>query len=299
MFTPELKHYDAIKEKATEISALPLTDLVFPHLQMKTRYHISTRTAYGYVSMYLGISPLLGAPSFPRWVDREELIVGYYYDQRSLEAGRLTETRMGRYLQSLGLSDSFVVSEVNRVKSIYAKVEIDFAITANEIADVYRYGPNSCMSEDKGIYNLRDATLGYYAFSVPSLYAYPYDRTEIVPGSGNSLAVAYVRSERSPLHYKSRALVCMERKVFPRIYGDIAPMLAGLTRLGYTQQKDMIMGVPLSVKKCSDGRYLCPYIDIKYHHAVGVKVEDDMMYVDRYGLWDFGTSKILTRREGF
>lgn len=274
-----------------------ITDLPLSAIHRDYAIQIIRATGASYASAVANLPPLLCPPLFPQWEEKESLRIKYYDNERALERDRPMVTTLGRWLTGLRIFSNIDIV-IDEVRANVTTGEVKFAITAEDIASVYRYGPNSCMSEYKGYYDL-GAHGG--VVSVPSLYAYPHNRTEIVPESGNNLAVAYMGDITvGSARVFSRALCDMKRMTFNRIYGDVPRMFRALRKLGFTQHKDLLLGVPLT--RIDDKRrdlVLCPYLDAKVTPLV--KIEEDHIKLSLDGRHKFSTEKYLSkaRREDY
>lgn len=289
---------DTSAESLSKLSSLlsmntPLGDGI-SLLQSMTKYHASLMLRLSPatdIAMKLSIPLSTLPPMFPTIViDGNTINISLYDSYRSLELGRKTAMRPGKALKLISpkLDEDDVTYMVNHIKSIVLSPEIRFAVTADEIEAVYYGGPNSCMAGDKGMHGTH---------SIASLYAYPLDRTEIVPSSGNTLAVAYIGDITK---VRSRAVVDTEGKKFARIYGLEQQMYVALRKLGYTQDKDFILGQRLSKKKVGS-YYLCPWIDAKNEdddsiYSVSLPRRQDWMALDTDGCYEFTTDKKLRER---
>jgi hypothetical protein len=119
-----------------------------------------------------------------------------------------------------------------------ADVTLHFAITAEEIARVYRVGPRSCMSGDAEGEQL-------------SVQAYAVD----------PIAVAYIIRGDDQDNVIARTVVNRDTKKYVRIYGDRHRMRAKMEELGYAQDDYALCGTKLRVLRCSRGYVRTPYLD--------------------------------------
>lgn len=266
---------------ASLVNEIPKDRFLFSYLLPSTRSTIASNSSYGYLTYRTGLPAYAGAPWFPIIEDPEKLMVRYYATFTDTTRSRTTESRAGRFFGNMDISERAIELSIDKLRSIFMNPTVEFAITAAEIGEVYYRGPNSCMASHKGCHG---------EFSIPSLYAYPHERTDIVAGSGNNLAVAYIRGDNG--RFASRALVDIEKMQFNRIYGDIPLLLAGLSKLGYKQNTEILLNVPLSVKQFK-GRYACPYLDSKAYCRV--KVGRDSMALAQRGKYRYTADKFLER----
>lgn len=110
--------------------------------------------------------------------------------------------------------------------------EIRFAVSADDIFNVYRDGPHSCMAGHK------------------SVRAY----------AGGDLAIAYFRNARGRI--AARTLVWPERKLyFAGAYGDDTRLYMGLEAVGYSEDVDELAGARLGGYEDARGRPMAPYVD--------------------------------------
>jgi hypothetical protein len=172
-----------------------------------------------------------------RFVENDELGV----------IGRFTLLSPGRYI-----SRYFPEVDDDHRRRLIAAVdpsgEIHFAITPEEIAEIYKWGPGSCMDAAKG----RDVTWAKFSMWPPAVY-----------GAGD-FAVAYTRNERGSV--QSRALCWPERKVFGRCYGDVQRMEKAMAAEGFKDIRQYGNGSYagarlLKVKGADEHYYLMPYFD--------------------------------------
>lgn len=136
-----------------------------------------------------------------------------------------TVVRPGAYLKRYftTIMNHYGCSERKLVEQFmlaYGPIEIKFAATEDEIIAVYEHGPQTCM---------RDRTWPVLSgFRNPAqIYA------------AGDLQVAYLGSLEKAT---ARTLVWPEKKIFSRVYGDIARLTSGLERLGYK------WGAPIGAK---------------------------------------------------
>ncbi len=135
----------------------------------------------------------------------------------------------------------------------FGPIEVKFATTEDEIVSVYDNGPNTCMKGKN----------------------WPTGRNPAYIYAAGDLQVAYLGELDAA---KARTLVWPEKKIFSRVYGDIARLTNGLERLGYK------WGAPIGAKlkrvelrklKFDPNRgipigcFLAPYIDKKNQQGGG------------------------------
>lgn len=162
-----------------------------------------------------------------------------------------TKIKPGKYLKKYypNLSDA-------TIRDLAMKIEKDglnvfFAVTPDEIEDVYLKGPKSCMSEK--------ATA--YSSSMHPVRVY-----------GNSdVQVAYLKNKGD---ITARALVWPEKKHIGRIYGDAERLTTELAKLGYRRHK--IHGAKINaILDKKNNKYILPYID----ETDGVSLSKDKAHI--------------------
>lgn len=225
-------------------------------------------------------NPLL-APMYPiiRIRDGDVLVV-YTECHDKLRRGLRTVGKPGKFISRLfkpAIPDRLIDSAVTwfRGKHLraFAREFVEFAVTAKDIMAVYKNGPTSCM--DEKVYNR------IFDFHPCCTYAYPYDRTEIVPGSGNTLALAYMGSLEKPT---ARAIVDVANRKYARAYG-LPELVELLDTLGYEKDQNFLGGQVLSAVRVSSscGYYYLPYLDgglsrVRFLSGDALLVTDDGPY---------------------
>ncbi len=294
MFAITKDNFSLVVSRGEEIvSKVDSDSLPLSIMGTEISYGIAKHFGSTYAAALTHLHPALCPPIFVQWENASELRIKYYDCERALERDKPVSTTLGRWLTNMRLFGN-IDSIIDNVRSSLVKGDVKFAVTARDIELVYQYGPSSCMSDYKGFYRLNRTTRNEKAISVPSLYAYPYDRTEIVPESGNNLAVAYMGNIEDINRQRviSRAVCDMKAMTFNRIYGDIPRMFRSLIDLGFKQNKDLLLGVPLTKVIDSDrDLVLCPYLDAKATSLV--RIEDDRIYLSLRGTHKFNTEKYL------
>ena len=177
---------------------------------------------------------------FPLLVERDDVaMVSFFENERKLEADRRTEMRVGRYVRRFNggkLKDEDVerIAAASDVKLRGNRVKI--TQDADEIEQVYRYGPRSCMAGS----------------------AYDFDTDGIHPArvyAGPDLALAYIGE---PTDASARCVVWPEKKVYSTIYGDVSRMSRMLESLGY--EEGGLRGARVRLIECDYG-VVMPYVD--------------------------------------
>lgn len=172
-----------------------------------------------------------------------------------------TSIKVGRYLERFYPH----LTEAQRqgyIAVVDEPEKVQFAVTADEIEDVYRSGPDSCMSKDMCDYESAVHPVRVYGDS--------------------DLQLAYITDEDDNI--TSRCLVWPERKVIGRIYGDEYRMRRALEAVGYKQGgTDCFQGARIT-KIVDEGKYVLPYIDWQcLVHDPEPDEENGWLVIDRLG----------------
>ncbi len=188
--------------------------------------------------------------------------------QTVVRPGSYLKTYFERVMERYGIPER---RAVEMFMDAFGPLEVLFASTEEEIVSVYERGPDTCM---KG----RD---------------WPTGRNPAYIYAAGDLQVAYLGSLNKAT---ARTLVWPERKIFSRVYGDIARLTRGLERMGYR------WGAPIGAKvqkvKLKEikfdpreghvtGCFLAPYIDKKNQQGGGhlsVKDNGDHLLICEEGL---------------
>lgn len=128
------------------------------------------------------------------------------------------------------LTEPLIADLAAKFRTVAEPPPLLLARTADEIAHVYANGPSSCMSGGKKV----DGVESVRAYASPDL------------------AIAYFKRNDA---ITARALVCPERKVHSRIYGDITAFETVLSRAGY---KNIYSAAKTQDFKAFDGLRLAP-----------------------------------------
>jgi len=170
--------------------------------------------------------------------------------QSLLRPGAYLNRYFEKVLYDHGMSEQGLVEIFMKM---YGPIDIKFAVTEEDITKAYDHGPHTCMNDKEWPKNIHPATI----------YA------------AGDLQVAYIGDLNKKV--SARTLVWPDKKIHSRIYGDIARMTQGLTRLGYK------WGAPLGAKvkrvelhkvefdgyDPPSGCFLAPYIDKKNQQGGG------------------------------
>lgn len=167
-------------------------------------------------------------------------MIAYTPDEQYGHEDRQLRSKAGTYLKKFvpDLDDNTIRDYVNRVK-ILIGTEIKIATAADEIIDVYRFGPSSCMDHR----------------SFPERSGHP-----CAAYGDSDLAVAYLGSiGDEDQHVSARAVIDPKRKQYVRTYGDTILGLL-LDREGYERVPDFADGIRLRAIPYQHG-ILGPYFD--------------------------------------
>lgn len=232
-------------------------------------------------SEYLNTSNYWTWPWCLGWVSRENRIVSWYEHTAGLLMGRRVEGRLGKFLSSFGFNSMATEKIMDQLSSMDSSaVKLGVAITADDIAKVYRGGPGSCMSYEKFRGKMGQFKDGEQ-YNPVRAYAYPLDRTEIVPESGNTLGVAYL-GNLDIGKVKARAVVDVERKMYTRIYG-VPYFESILESAGYRRADVDISKQKLSLITLPNGEVCFPYLDFNACHGA---IKDDYILLLNGYQWE-------------
>lgn len=208
---------------------------------------------------------------------------------------RLTATTPGRYITAFyegGVQGSADITDDKRrhlIAAIDPSGEVFFAWKPDEIADVYKNGPESCMDGDHDFDDL------------PCWPTAPY-------GAGD-LAVAYTKNKAG--HIQSRCVCWPAQKLYGRVYGDAQRMKAAMEAEGFQtfrERNDVhgnnkvgsfvgakLLKIP---SELADHEYVMPYfddiriaIDMGDHFLTAEKAEIGQTYISS-GSSTHGTSTL-------
>lgn len=196
--------------------------------------------------------------------------IRYLARPEHLSNDRWTIVKAGRFLRRHcpQLSDEDVKQLTARITGACAVYSLEFTEPGDgdKIADVYRYGPNSCQSGYKP-YHHGDIEVDGDFYAPVRIYGHP----------DNNLRLAYLVD--SDGHYAARAWVNIETMTHNTVYssedtfkGSDLVMEAFLQEHGYTEDGEETMRGEVLLKVVTDcGAIICPYID---PGNMGVKVYD-------------------------
>lgn len=162
------------------------------------------------------------------------------------------QVKIGKFLKKLGKTTE-EINEIgcnaNKLKQM-SKMELQFTQSGEEVVDVYRRGPASCM---KGCDSV-------------SVY------------EGNDVAVAYLEYNNEVV---ARSVVCKNEDIglkYVRAYGLVDVLEAKLEEAGY--MSGSLDGCSIPLKETPDGSFVMPYLD---GAANEVTNEGDHFLVSLYG----------------
>lgn len=159
--------------------------------------------------------------------------------------GKFTSMTPGRFLRRY-------IGEIppDKLDEWCAKMGLDMttsplllATTPEEIVRVYTEGPHSCMA---------------YKHSRSEGPFMDIDRHPVEAYGNSDIAVAYI--ERAG-EIKARCIVCPEKKIFGRIYGDRSRLLERLSENDYIEDWDGFAGCRIRQLRTKHGQLILPYID--------------------------------------
>jgi hypothetical protein len=163
---------------------------------------------------------------------------------------RQVRLSLGRYITK-HFADVLGESVIREFVNGETNIEIKYAVTREEIKQVYTDGPPSCMAGEQ---SLRDIDGQYW--HPAEVYAQP-DGTKVEDAE---LAVAYMMAGETII---ARALVSPKHKVFVRCYGDIADRLQARLQLENYSHVSTMGGYGITLMKVQycNGGYIMPYLD--------------------------------------
>jgi len=196
------------------------------------------------------------------------------------EQDRQTVIKPGVYLTRY-FADVLTLSEISHWSRLHTmeshkKAKIQFAISAEDIQDIYERGPDSCMSGAVSDYDSRIHPVSVYGDS--------------------DLSLAYIedKAEYHDRDIASRALVWTEKKVYGRVYPtperyrdaarDFARvehdrLIQALELAGYRPGSFNGARINAIVHRGNEDSYVMPYLDGSY----GVDLDGDSFVMSRNG----------------
>jgi len=185
-------------------------------------------------------------------------LIGFIESEELGVIGRVTAITAGRYISRF-YPDVADDHRRRLIAAIDPSGEVRFATTPDEITQIYKEGPGSCMDAKE---------------SHGSFFDYPCWPT--APYGAGDLAVAYTLNSQGRI--QSRCVCWPARKLFGRCYGDIQRMEAAMTAEGY---ENLRAGPSVDWKKLDGAKllkvpskapfeYVMPYFDdIKFAVDIG------------------------------
>lgn len=189
------------------------------------------------------------------------LRVAYYENFRNLMERRYTFQVYGRFVQRfMTMADKELMAHVESMRGELANTQAyKLAITADEIKTLYLGGPNSCMSYESVMHTASGVNGGKNIHPC-SIYAYPFDRTELDSPGSNHIAIAYLGDIAQA---RARCLVYINGndKRYGRHYGGNNLLVRALEADGFREDLTILEGVKVSRIVTKSGRLLAPYCD--------------------------------------
>lgn len=195
-------------------------------------------------------------------------------DEKGMD-NKQTQIKPGRYLEKY-LNNVIVARWGMSIKALATEFEktykprvVHFAVTEDEIQNVYERGPSSCMSS---VEHRRKYGWGY---PVPGKWPLDMHACRVYAGD---LQVAYITHSDNPTgRIEGRSLVWPAKKTFSRPYGAEAQMRQALTLAGWMPSPPV--GAKLQrhpVEANGMKLFVCPYIDIGQQSGQGALCVKDM-----------------------
>ena len=200
--------------------------------------------------------------------------IAYTQDADKGERNIQTQIKVGSYIQQYTQDmPMLIVREIALEHSKhYAPNEVQFAISADDIVEVYSNGPNSCMggtdTSGRVSSGKKDASFFHY---MSKASCHP------VSVFGNSdISLAYIKDED---RITARCLVWSDKKLYGRAYGDDERITSALVALGYTTGN--FNGAKIKHIICeNNSEIILPYLD----HIQNVEIiDDEWLMISRNG----------------
>lgn len=213
-------------------------------------YRPTSWEPYGW--WYQAASYAIHRDQFPHPALERPGFLAYTANEEDGTKDKQTIVRPGAYLKKYfsSIIDRYGYRESDMVDifmAAYGPSDVKFAVTEEDIIKVYENGPQTCMrSKD-----------------------WPTDKHPAHIYAAGDLQVAYLGSLEKAT---ARTLVWPEKKIFSRVYGDIARITRGLEKLGYKWgapigakvKKVQIQEVKFNPKRGNVTHcFIAPYIDKK------------------------------------
>jgi hypothetical protein len=191
--------------------------------------------------------------------------ISFYATRFDAYDDKRTTMKVGRYLRAHTTKHDNEISEICAKYGVEAgDCALKWARTREEIREVYRTGPRSCMKGDPGEFGC-----GYEVGTDPG-----YSPMPVEAYASPDIAIAYLeRDDR----VTARTVVSLKHKEWISIYGDTARLTELLTAEGYTRRTDGfgLRDCRLLKIDCGD-RWAVPYLDDGYVTAADM---DDPQYL--------------------
>lgn len=189
-------------------------------------------------------------------------------DNKYGAADRQVRSSLGKVLSRLqpkyGWNENQIRDAVTMWNAEFDGGELKIARTREEIARVYRDGPESCMSGGKANYRGISTKDGVIDIHAAEVYA------------SADCGVAYLERGKN---ITARTVMNMKDKKYTRLYGDEYRLLNALEKAGYSE--GTLNGCELLRISRNDGRFVVPYLDRGDGFAV---FKDKLMVSDDYNL---------------
>lgn len=174
---------------------------------------------------------------------KEKANVAYTPDENSGRIDKQTSIHINTYINRF--FPKMAIAERRKIVWEYCGEKLEdnlkFAITAEEMVEVYTTGPSSCMSETADEWNGLD------------------DHHPVEAYAGGDLQIAYLKDGGC---ITARAVVWPEKQLMSHGYGDTQKLHQALTEQGYkAASREQWKGAKLSLIYVRYG-ILCPYLDI-------------------------------------
>lgn len=153
-----------------------------------------------------------------------------------------TPTRVGRFVQKY-FGDVLTPEDIRELANMCKGNELHWATTGEEMEDVYRNGPSSCMAHSRCDYGFHD---------IHPVMAYE-----------GEFRLAYLKKFG---RVTARAMVHWRSQTFPRVYGEEGQTLREMLERDGFEYASFPEGAQLKALQ-EGGRYAMPYIDGDNHYV--------------------------------
>lgn len=167
----------------------------------------------------------------------------------------------GKYLRKFypDMSEDDVRRWANIHRDLHTDEDVKFAVTREEIREVYMNGPSSCMTHDADVFACR-----------------PIHPVEVY-GASPTAVVAYLDRE-SGISGRCLCDIGTNPPRYSRIYGDDV-LRAKLERLGFVAATEGLVGMKLAKLTDKFGRIVMPYVD----WCTGANFDGEFFTLDKKG----------------